>query len=81
MRSRGFQMFLNMFHMVADFIVLVTRLTTEDLADEQRMILIDQFIHFQGLDAAFGFDLHDLLMILIAARRVHRSRGQQTREP
>jgi hypothetical protein len=37
-------MFLNMFHMIADFIVLVTRLTTEELTDEQRMILIDQFI-------------------------------------
>jgi hypothetical protein len=59
-------MFLNMFHMIADFIVLVTRLATEELADEQRMFLIDQFIHIQGL-AAFEFDLHDLLMVLIMA--------------
>jgi hypothetical protein len=28
------------------------------------MVLIDQFIHLQGIDAAFQFDLHDLLMIL-----------------
>ena len=50
---------------IIDFVVLVTRLTTEELSDEQRMVLIDQFIHLQGLDAAFQFDLHDLLMILI----------------
>ena len=60
-------MFLNMFNTIADFIVLVTRLATEELADDQRMVLIDQFIHFQGLDAVFEFDLHDLLMILIMA--------------
>jgi hypothetical protein len=65
MRSRGFQMFLNVLHTIADFTVLLTRLATEELADEERMILIDQFIHFQGLDAVFEFDLHDLLMILI----------------
>jgi hypothetical protein len=58
-------MFLTIFHTIVDFIVLVTRLATEELADEQRMVLIDQFIHFQGLDAVFEFDLHDLLMILI----------------
>jgi hypothetical protein len=29
------------------------------------MVLIDQFIRLQGLDAAFEFDLHDLLMALI----------------
>jgi len=29
------------------------------------MALIDQFIHPQGLDAAFQFNIHDLLMILI----------------
>jgi hypothetical protein len=29
------------------------------------MTLIDQFIHHQGLEAAFQFDLHDLLLILI----------------
>jgi hypothetical protein len=59
-------MFLNIIHTIADFIVLVTRLATEELADEQRMVLIDQFINIQGL-AAFEFDLHDLLMILIMA--------------
>jgi len=58
-------MFLTIFNTIADFIVLVTRLATEELTDEQRMVLIDQFIHFQGLDAVFEFDLHDLLMILI----------------
>jgi hypothetical protein len=58
-------MFLTIFHTIVDFIVLVTRLATEELADEQRIVLIDQFIHFQGLDAVFEFDLHDLLMILI----------------
>jgi len=58
-------MFLNVLHTIADFTVLLTRLATEELADEERMILIDQFIHFQGLDAAFEFDLHDLLIILI----------------
>jgi len=45
--------------------VLVTLLATEELADEQRMALIDQFIHPQGLDAAFQFNIHDLLMTLI----------------
>jgi len=58
-------MFLNMVHTITDFIVLVTRLATEKLTDEQWMVLIDQFIHLQRLDAAFEFDLHDLLMILI----------------
>jgi hypothetical protein len=52
-------------HTTIDFVVLVTRLTTEELADERRMALIDQFIHLQGLEAAFQFDLHDLLAILI----------------
>jgi hypothetical protein len=58
-------MLLNILQTITDFAVLVTRLTTEDLADEQRMALIDQFIRLQGFDAAFQFDLHDLLMILI----------------
>jgi len=58
-------MLLDISHTIADFTVLVTRLTVEELTDEQRMALIDQFIHLQGLDAAFEFDLHDLLMILI----------------
>ena len=57
-------MLLNIVHTIADFVVLVTRLTTEELSDEQRMVLIDQFIPLQGIDAAFQFDLHDLLMIL-----------------
>jgi len=58
-------MLLDISHTIIDFVVLVTRLTTEELSDEQRIALIDQFIHPQGLDAAFQFDLHDLLMILI----------------
>ena len=58
-------MLLHTLHMIADFAVLVARLTTEELADEQRIALIDQFIRLQGVDAAFQFDLHDLLMILI----------------
>jgi hypothetical protein len=29
------------------------------------MVLIDQFTHLQGLDAAFQLELHDLLMILL----------------
>ena len=58
-------MLLDISHTIIDFVVLVTRLTTEELSDEQRMVLIDQFIHLQGIDAAFQFDLHDLLMILI----------------
>ena len=58
-------MLLNILQTITDFAVLVTRLTTEDLADEQRMALIDQFIRLQGSDAAFQFDLHDLLMILL----------------
>ena len=57
-------MLLNLLHTITDFVVLVTRLTIEELTDEQRMILIDQYINPQGLDAAFQFDLHDLLMIL-----------------
>jgi hypothetical protein len=58
-------MLLNLLHTVIDLVVLVTRLRVEDLADEQRMALIDQSILLQGLGAAFEFDLHDLLMILI----------------
>ena len=59
-------MLLNLLSMITGLAVLVMRLTTEELADEQRMALIDQFIHHQGLEAAFQFDLHDLLLILIA---------------
>jgi hypothetical protein len=58
-------MLLNLLHTITDLVVLVTRLRVEDLADEQRMALIDQSILLQGLGAAFEFDLHDLLMILI----------------
>lgn len=58
-------MLLDISHMIADFAVLVARLTVEELTDEQRMALVGQFIRFQGVDAAFQFDLHDLLMILI----------------
>jgi hypothetical protein len=58
-------MLFDILQTITDFVVLLTRLTTEDLANEQRMALIDQFIHLQGLEASFQFDLHDLLMILI----------------
>jgi hypothetical protein len=58
-------MLLDISHTIIDFVMFVTRLTTEELSDEQRMVLIDRFIHLQGLDAAFEFALHDLLMILI----------------
>ena len=58
-------MLLDILQTITDFVVLLTRLTTEELADEQRMVLINQFIHLQGLEAAFQFDLHDLLLILI----------------
>ena len=58
-------MLLNLLHTITNLVVLVTRLRVEDLADEQRMALIDQSILLQGLGAAFEFDLHDLLMILI----------------
>lgn len=58
-------MLLNVLSPITDFAVLVTRLTVEELTEEQRMALVGQFIRLQGLDAAFEFDLHDLLMILI----------------
>ena len=58
-------MLLNLLRTITDFAVLVARLTTGEFADEQRMVLIDQFMRLQGFDAAFEFDLHDLLMILI----------------
>jgi len=58
-------MLLSILRTVTDFTALVIRLTTEELSDEQRMVLIDEFIHFQGLDAAFQLDFHNLLMILI----------------
>jgi hypothetical protein len=58
-------MLLDIAHTIIGFVVLVTRLTTEELSDKQRMVLIDQFTHLQGLDAAFQLDLHDLLMILL----------------
>jgi hypothetical protein len=41
-------MLLSISRLIADFTVLATRLTTEDLADEQRVALIDQFIRHQG---------------------------------
>jgi hypothetical protein len=59
-------MFLNLLHTITDLVVFVMRLRVEGLADEQRMALIDQSsILLQGFGAAFEFDLHDLLMILI----------------
>jgi len=58
-------MLFDILQTITDFVVLLTRLTTEDLPDEQRMVLIDQLIHLQGLETAFQFDLHDMLMILI----------------
>ena len=58
-------MLLNLLRAITDFAVLVARLTTEEFAGEQRMVLIDQFMRLQGFDAEFEFDLHDLLMILI----------------
>jgi hypothetical protein len=58
-------MLLDISRTIIDFVVLVTRLTTEELSDEQRVALIAQFIHPQGLDSAFQFDPHELLMILI----------------
>lgn len=58
-------MIFNVLPTITDFVVLVTRLTTEELADEQRMELIGQYVNFQGLGATFQFDLHDLLMSLI----------------
>ena len=58
-------MLLDISRLITDLAVLVARLTVEGLTDEQRTALIGQFIHLQGLDAAFEFDLHDLLTILI----------------
>jgi hypothetical protein len=53
-------MLFYMLHTISDFVALLTRLMTEDLADEQRIVLIDQFIHHQGLETTFQFNLHDL---------------------
>ena len=58
-------MLLNLLRTITDFAVLLARLTNEEFADEQRMILIAQFMRLQEFDATFEFDLHDLLMILI----------------
>jgi len=58
-------MLLSILRTITDFTVLVTRLIVEELTDEQRMALIDQFIRLQGLNTVFDIDLHDLLMILI----------------
>jgi len=58
-------MLLDLLRTITDFISLATRLITEELTDEQRMALIDQFIQLEGLKASFQFNLHDLLMILI----------------
>jgi hypothetical protein len=58
-------MLLDLLRTFTDFTVLVTRLTVEELTDEQRMALIDQFIHIQGLDTVFDFGFHELLMLLI----------------
>ena len=53
-------MLLNLLRAITDFAVLVARFTTGEFADEQLMVLIDQFMRLQGFDAAFEFDLHDL---------------------
>jgi hypothetical protein len=58
-------MLLNLLRAITDLAVLVARLTTEELGDEQRMAMVGQFIRLQALDAAFQFGLRDLLMILI----------------
>ena len=58
-------MLLNLLRTITNLAVLLTRLTTEELADEQRMVLIDEFTRLQGLEAALQFDLRDLLMILL----------------
>ena len=58
-------MLFDILQTITAFVVLLMRLMTEDLADEQRLALIDQLMHLQGLETAFQFDLHDLLMILI----------------
>jgi hypothetical protein len=58
-------MLLNILSTITDFVALVTRLIVEELTNEQRMALIDQSIHLQGLEAAFEFDLPDLPMTLI----------------
>ena len=58
-------MLLNLLHTITDLVVFVMRPRVEGLADEQRMALIDQSILLQGFGAAFEFDLHDLLIILI----------------
>src|SRR5262249_6441456 len=65
MRSRRLQMLFDILQTITDFVVLLTRLTIEELTDEQRMALIDQYIHLEGLEAAFQFDLHGMLLILI----------------
>jgi len=64
-RPKGVQMLFAILQTITDFAVLLMRLTTEELSDKQRMVMIDQFIHLQGLDVVFQFDLHGLLMILI----------------
>ena len=58
-------MLLNLLHTITDLVVFVMSLRVEGFADEQRVTLIDQSILLQGFGAAFEFDLHDLLMILI----------------
>jgi len=44
---------LNLLRTITDLVVLVTRLTVEELTDEQRVALVGQFMRLQGLDAAF----------------------------
>jgi len=58
-------MLLNLLQTITDLVVFVMSLRIEGFADEQRMALIDQSILLQGFGAAFEFDLHDLLIILI----------------
>jgi hypothetical protein len=41
MRSKGFQMLLNLLHAITDFVMLVTPLTIEELSDGQQMALVD----------------------------------------
>jgi len=43
-------MLLNTLRAITDFAVLMARLTTEEFDDEQRMVLIDQFMRLQWVD-------------------------------
>jgi len=48
-------MLFNLTRTITDLVMLVTHLTVEEITDEQRIALIDQFIHLQCCSTSIRF--------------------------